>query len=287
MSIMRRGDTIPSGESVKSMKSEKSASHIPAASFHTFILFILFALSAFPGCTAQKTAEEELADGQVSLGGSRYDLAVEHATASIKLKPTADAYYLRARAEEDRPKPDSDIAAADLGKARDDYRAALDFHPPQPIKSRSQAGLANVSFSLDDYDTAIFEWLSCVDDLDDPQWKASALIGVGEAQQRMCPFSVADKTFQRVVKDYPETDAATKAQLRIGVAGYFVQIGAFNNIDDAQNALKSAQAAGFSCRQVGDQGLYAVRGGPYWTYADAKKAKATIIQQFPNAIVGP
>jgi tetratricopeptide (TPR) repeat protein len=250
------------------------------------MLATLLCLAA--GCESDTARiKDELDAGQVALGGLRYDTAVSHADAAIKIAPTAQGYYLRARAEEDRPKPNTDIAAADLAKARADYQSALDLRPGQPIKALCQAGLANVCFGLEDYSTAIFEWDSALDDLQEDQWKAYALYKVGESQQRLGRFDDADKTFARLIQQYPDQDVSTKAQARTGVRGFYVQIGSFTKTDDAQAAIKAASDAGLSCREINDQGLFAVRGGPYMTYAEAEKAKATVANQFPDAIIGP
>jgi tetratricopeptide (TPR) repeat protein len=150
-----------------------------------------------------------------------------------------------------------------------------------------QAGLANVAFGLGDYSTAIFQWDSAIDDLEEAQWRAYALYRVGESQQRLGRFADADKTFARVIQEYPDQDVAIKAQARTGVRGFYVQVGSFAKTDDAQAAIKTAADAGVTCQEVSDQGLFAVRAGPFSTYADAVKAQGTLAGQFPDATIGP
>jgi|GEM_PF-2269506 len=234
-----------------------------------------------------QAAADKVSDGEVALGGNRFDAAVADADESIRLSPTAPAYYLRARAEEDRPKPDANIAAADLSKAKTDYQTAIDLHPGAGLTARSRAGLANIAFTQNDYSLAVFNLTMAVDDLEQPEWRANALYRIGESQQRLGRFDDADKTFKRLSDEYPDQDVATKARTREGVRAFYLQIGAFKSQDDARKAMVDAKNAGLACDTVADHGLVAVRGGPYTSYADAVRAKATVAQQFPDAIVGP
>jgi tetratricopeptide (TPR) repeat protein len=231
--------------------------------------------------------EDALEQGQVALGGGRYEAAVAYADEALRIKPSAEARYIRARAEEDRPKPDANITAADLEKARADYQAALDLNPDPALAARCRSGLANVAFDNDDYATAVAQWTSAVDDLDDAQWRALALYKVGLAQQRLGQFADADKTLQSVRDQYPDQDVAARARERQGVRGFYVQLGTYTGSDDAATAIATAKGAGLTCRQIADQGLIAVRGGPFTTYAQAKQALAQVAAQFPQAVVGP
>jgi tetratricopeptide (TPR) repeat protein len=245
-------------------------------------------LAMVGGCnSAQQTASDDVDSGEVALGGGRFDTAVSDADAAIKAHPTAEAYYLRGRAEEDRPKPDNDITIADLDRASADYQAALNFNPGQPLESRCRAGIANVAFSRGNYDLALFQWNSAVNGLDEPQWKARALYGIGVCLQRLGRFDDADKTFDRLRSEFPDQEITARGMERRGIRGFYVQIGAFAKLPDAQAAQKTAQDNGLKCRQVSDQGLIAVRGGPYDTYADALRGKALVAGQFPDAIIGP
>jgi tetratricopeptide (TPR) repeat protein len=158
------------------------------------------ALVAAGGCRSNhEMAQEMIESGEVALGGDRYDAAVADADDAIQEAPSADAYYLRARAEEDRPKPDSDITAADLAKARADYQAALDRNPPPLLVGRCRAGLANVAFALEDYPTAMADWQSSLDYLAEPQWRAFALYRIGICQQRLGEFDDANYQFDLIV----------------------------------------------------------------------------------------
>jgi len=249
---------------------------------------LIMTLALTGGCISnQDKINAAVDDGEVALGGDRYDVAVEKADEAIKVAPNPKGYYLRGRAEEDRPKPDQLITQSDLDKAKSDYQAALDLHPGEPLESRCHSGLANIAFGQDDYQTAIYHWTTALDGLDQPDWRAYALYRIGECQQRLGHFEDADKTFARVCQEYPDQDVAAKAQARESVRGFYVQIGAFANPDDAAANVKIAKSIGMVCHEVPEQGMITVRGGPYSTYTEAIKAKTAVASQFPDAVVGP
>lgn len=231
--------------------------------------------------------QDSLDAGQVALGGNRYEAAIARANEALEIAPSAQAYYIRARAEEDRPKPDNNIAEADLQKAKSDYQAAIDLHPEAALAARCRVGLANFAFAHEDYAGAVAQWSGAVNGLDQPQWRALALFQMGQAQQRLGQFETADKTFQRIRDEYPDQDVAGRAQALQNVRGFYLQMGIFTNIDDAETAVKKALAAGVTCRQASDQGLIAVRGGPYPNYAEARKAQAAVAGVFANAVIKP
>jgi tetratricopeptide (TPR) repeat protein len=240
------------------------------------------------GCNSQQQQIKDLTDsGEVALGGNQYDKTVADADEALHLAPTPLAYYLRGRAEEDRPKPDSTIESADLSKAKADYQAALALRPETTVEARCRAGLANIAFSQGDYSEASYQWNGAIDNLDQPDLRANALYRIGECEQRLGRFDDADRTFARVVSEYPDEDVAAKAQARLGVRGFYVQVGAFASTSDAQSAIRAAEAAGLRCRQYSDQGLIAVRGGPYTTYSEAQIAKDAVAGQFTDAVIGP
>jgi tetratricopeptide (TPR) repeat protein len=250
-------------------------------------LALLFLVLAAGCSAAPRTAAEDVDDGLVAIGGRRYDVAVEDADEAIHLVPSPQAYYVRARAEEERPKPDSGIASADLAAAKTDYQSALDLHPPQPLEARCRAGLAQVDYDGDDYAGALYQWTTALDNLDQPDWKADALYRIGECQQRLGRFDDADATFARVDREYADQDVATKAQARQGVRGFYVQLATFSNPDDAKAAVKAANSAGAKARMIADNGSLVVRAGPYTTYLEAKRLQQALVQQYPDAFVGP
>ncbi len=265
---------------------QRSKYRRPACTCGAYILSIFaFTLS---GCgTNQQKIQDNVDAGQVALGGNRYEAAIDAADRALEIGPSAQAYYIRARAEEDRPKPDNNITEADLQKAKNDYQSALNLDPPPALAARCRVGLANFAFAHEDYAGAITNWTSAVDGLDQPQWRAMALFRMGQAQQRLGQFDAANKTFQRIRDDYPDQDIASRAKDLQDVRAYYVQVGTYTNIDDAETAVKKATGAGVTCRQVSDQGLIAVRGGPYADYAEARKAQDALNGLFPAVVIKP
>lgn len=247
---------------------------------------LLLALAVGCESNEQKIADH-ISQGEVALGGQRYDVAESEADEALRLGTSAQAHYLRGRAEESRPKPNAMLEASDLSEARGDYQAALNLNPGEPLASRCRSGLANVAFAQNDYSTALFQWTSALDNLDEPEWRAFALYRIGQCQQRLGRFNDADATFQQVIQQYPMQEVAMRAQAEESVRGFYVQVGAYSNPDDASGIAKSARAAGLPCKLVAVQGLIAVRSGLYSTYSDALQARESVSGQFPDAVIGP
>jgi tetratricopeptide (TPR) repeat protein len=251
-------------------------------------LAIAAAALALTGCdSAGQKVNDEIDAGEVALGGSQYDLAVSHADEALHVAPSVRAYYVRARAEEDRPKPNAYISTADLTKARADYQAALDLRPDRALAARCHFGLGNVAFDQEDYAESVSQWNAALTDLDEAPWQADAQFRIGEAEQRQGHFAEADSAFQRVVGLYSDQEVADKARTRIGIRAFYLQVADCASTADAQTAINTAQTAGLACRQTQNQGLYAVRAGPYSTYAQAKAAQVSVSQQFPDAAIIP
>ena len=249
---------------------------------------VLAAAVSAGGCNGDPQKVQDKVDaGEVALGGRRYDLAVADATDALASGPSPEAYYLRGRAQEDRPKPDAEIEAADLAKAKTDYRAALALNPGQPLDARCHAGLANVAFTQDDYSTALYQYTTAVDHLDKPEWKAYALYRIGECQQRLGRFDDADQTFDAVARQYPGQDVAARAKAHEGGRGFYVQVGAFSRPADAEKAAAAARNAGANPEEVMNGPLTVVRAGPYSSYTQAKTLKGAVASQFPDAVIVP
>jgi tetratricopeptide (TPR) repeat protein len=255
---------------------------------NAWLVLLLTAILITTGCNSNpQRAQDAIDAGEVALGGNRFQDAIEQADESIRLVPSAAAYYLRARAEEDRPKPDADITLADFDRAKADYQSALKMTPDAALTARCHAGLAHIAFAEGDFTTAMTEWTTALPGLDQPELQAFALCRIGECKQRLGQFDEADKAFQRVRDLYPDQEAAITAQARQGIRGFYLQIGSFTQLDDATAAQSAAEKAGVPCGQASDHGLFAVRAGPYKTYAEAQQAQAKLSATFPNAAVGP
>jgi tetratricopeptide (TPR) repeat protein len=245
---------------------------------------------ALVGCVDQQT-RQKLDSGEQSLAAKNFDGAIQSSDQALAANPTgpaaAEAYYVRGRAVEERPKPDASAAARDQARANADYQAALALNPPNPLAARIRSQLANLAYFREDYAAALNLWNEAIPGLDNPDWKATALYRVGVCEQRLGRWTDADRAFSMVIRDYPTSDAATRAAGHQGLRGFAVQVGAFSNPAAADNAVAAIQKAGAAATKNPERGLTVVRTGTVATYAEAKALKARLTGTYPDAVIVP
>jgi len=161
-----------------------------------------------------------------------------------------------------------------MTQARDVYRQALSQQPSPQLEARLHAGIANTSYWLDDYSTAIAEWNTAYPNLEDPAVKSFVLYRVGICQQRLGQFAQADQTFGTVQQQYPSTDAAKRARERLGAKGFTLQLATYANAASADAEIAKLQKQGMSpSRGKNAQGNTVVSIGPMANYAQAMDMK--------------
>src|SRR5581483_11741264 len=116
---------------------------------------------------------------------------------------SAEALYLKGRALEQKTVSPDQMRASML-QARDAYSQALQQNPGPQLGPLIHAGLANTSYFLDDYATALAEWTSAYPGFSDPAVASFMLYRMGLCQQRLGQFAAADQTFATVQQQFPE-----------------------------------------------------------------------------------
>jgi tetratricopeptide (TPR) repeat protein len=266
-------------------------------------------LSAF-GCAGNDAATSALQTSVTDLSAQKYDDAYAQANSAITADPdgptASEAYYLRGRAVEDRPKPDAVASSADLSAARADFMHALTFNPDKKLQGQIRASLGNVAYFQDDYSTAVDQLSQAYPLLTDPDTQSWTLYRLGLSQQRLGLFDDADKTFDAVQRQFANSEPANRAREHTGVRAFYVQLGAFSRQTDADQAVSSARADGLNVETAIDsagpdltgaasgqingdpsRGLTIVRVGPAPTFAAAQSLKANLLPKFPGAMIVP
>ena len=266
----------------------------PQAAVLIASFLFLMALSLMSGCTDIES-RQRLNDGYRALDAQRYDEAGAAANDYLARHPTgpgaAEAFYLQGRAYEQRAmdsheKPNA--ARSDLDSARAAYLKGLGQPASPSVAALLHSGLANVAYFEDDFSTAIREWQISYPSLQDQEAKAWVLYRIGLCEQRMGNFAQADQSFRDVREQYPATEAATRAMARVGAKAFYVQVGSFGDLANAQklaDSLKKQGLPGTVAQEAGNH--YAVRVGPAATYADAKNMKSRVAGQYPSAMIVP
>jgi tetratricopeptide (TPR) repeat protein len=253
---------------------------------HSGFWFLVFAAA----CADNPQSEQQLSDAKQSLQSQQYDPAIRSADEVIAANNSPDlseAYYLRGYAIENRPKSDNADAIRDLSLARESYANGLSHDPTPSVAGRLHAQLGNVTFYQDDYSTALREFDAAYSLTNDPQNKPLILYHMGVCEQRLGRFDDADRTFQRVEQQYPNSEFVPYARSREGIRGFYVQVGAYSQPSDIQKAAKAVASAGSAPLKTNDKGLTVIRTSDVPSYDEAQDLKTRLASRYPDARVMP
>ena len=251
------------------------------------------------GCASKDAANrpdrrQELAAGYMAFEQQRYDDAIaaaERVLAEDSVGPgSAEALYLEGRVHEAKAKDASTPALAreQLRTARGVYQRALASKPPQPLEAYLRAGLANVSYFLEDYPTAAREWAAAYPQVNDPDAKAWVLYRAGLSEQRQGRFQQADRHFAEVQQLFPGSEQARRASAHLGAAGFYVQVGTFANHANADHTAGMLKAQGYAPVKATDpSGRQTIAVGPLTSFAQAKALRDRLTAQYPGAVIVP
>jgi tetratricopeptide (TPR) repeat protein len=250
----------------------------------------ILSLIFLTACTGDPQSQQQLDASKQALQAQQYDPAIRSADAAIASNDSAElaeAYYLRGYAIENRPKADTADAIRDLALARESYVNGLTHDPGPAVAGHLHAQLGNVTFYQDDYSTALREFDAAYPLASEPGNKPLILYHMGICEQRLGRFDDADRTFQRVVQEYPGGEYGPYAQARIGVRGFYVQVGAYSQPSDIQKAAKAVASAGSAPLKTNDKGLTVIRTSDVQSYDQAQDLKERLASRYPDARVMP
>lgn len=217
---------------------------------------------------------------------------MQHADAHLAKTPngvgSAEALYLKGQALEKKTAANAEEGRMNFRTARDDYKQALVLQPAPALDARLHAGVANTSYWLDDYPTAIQEWTKAYDEMDDPSAKSFTLYRIGLCQQRLGQFAQADRTFAIVQQQYSGSDAAHRAHDHQGYRAFTVQLATFANPATADAAVANLRRQGVAATRVANSaGQSVVSVAPFANYAQAEELMNRYAATYPSAIVLP
>jgi outer membrane protein assembly factor BamD (BamD/ComL family) len=243
---------------------------------------------------AATSRRSELAAGFAALDQRQYDEAIAAGARVLAQDATgpgsAEALYLQGRAYEQKAKdaPTASEAREQLRAARGVYARALSASPPQPLAAYVRAGLANVSYFLEDYATAAREWEAAAEHLSDPDVRAWVLYRAGLSRQRIGNFAEADRHFAQVRQQFPGTEQARRAESHAGATNFHVQVGTYASRANAEQVIGLLMAQGYSPARAADSsGRHIVAVGPLSTYNQAKALRDRLGPQYPDAKIVP
>ena len=264
---------------------------------HLVVLPIL--TLTFFGCASDDASRpanrrQELASGYAAFEQRRYDEAMQAADRVLRedsVGPgSAEALYLQGRVHEQNAQTagSSNQAREHLRSARAVYQRALAAKPAQPLEAYLRAGLANVSYFLEDYATAAREWAAAYPHMNDADAKAWVLYRAGLSEQRQGRFQQADRHFAEAQQLFPGSEPARRAATHQGAAGFYVQVGTFANNANAERAAGMLKAQGHTPVKATDPtGRQTIAVGPVTTYQHAKSLRDRLAGQYPEAVIVP
>jgi outer membrane protein assembly factor BamD (BamD/ComL family) len=250
------------------------------------------------GCSsrADRLSQGQLGQGYDALAQRQYSQAIAAADAYLSTagtgdKGVAEALYLKGRAIEqqlvDQPTPAAQVQAQ-WQQARVLYVQALEQKPSPELEALIRAGIANVAFYQDDFQTALEQWNAASAGLKQPDAQEWVLYRMGQCQQRTGRFEEADRTYAAVQERYPGGQAAAKAKERQGARAFYVQLATFSSPASADRASAELKRQGIQPQRISDaQGRQVIRVGPLPTYAQAKAVKQRQAATYPDALIIP
>ncbi len=256
------------------------------------VVWALAAVLWLAGCEPDSPQKAQLNAGYSALRFQDYKDAMADAEAFLRATPagpgSAEAYYLEGRVYEQGAETAAGEAVRNnLNAARTAYSHGLGLNSSLRVQALLHAGLANIAYHLDDYGTAVREWGASYPAIEPADAKAWVLYRIGLCQQRLGWFPQADRSFQMVRAQYPNSEAATRAAAHEGATAFYVQVGAFEDFVNANRAVASLRTQGLTAQVVAEPNRETVRVGPIPTYAEARAMQTRLMTQYTDAEVIP
>lgn len=257
------------------------------------IICLILGGLAVLGCVENQPPKDTLNEGYAALEQQQYDEAIGKADEFLSQSPagpgSAEALYLRGRGYEQRVARNPQEAKANLQNARTSYIQALDQKPSKKLEAYIRTSLANVAYFQDDYATALGQWSTVYDELDEqPDVQAWVLYRIGLCRQRTNQFEQADRTFAAVQERFPNTLPAQRAREHAGARSFYVQLATFSNPTGADQASAQLKREGVvPVRSIDARGRHVIRVGPAQTYAQAQALKSRFLSRYPDAMIVP
>jgi tetratricopeptide (TPR) repeat protein len=252
-----------------------------------------------PGCL-DVPSRQILNRGYSELSAQQYDPADADANEFLRAHPdgsgVAEAWYLKgriaeAKALDDTASPTPEDKHEWLERAKEAYVQGLQSGGPTNVRAQLHTGVANVDFHEDDYNGAVREWLASYENIPGEDTKAWVLYQIGRSQQRLGEFDQADKSFARLQRDFPASEAAARSQSRVGINAFHVEVKKYGDLAIAEKAANDLRSKGFPASRIVDAGWQIVQIGPLPTFADARAVQNSLSKEFPkeypNSVISP
>ncbi len=232
-----------------------------------FVIFVT--IFSLVGCNQpNKKLVEGIKKGQQLYSEGNYVGAERELGTVISAYPSkpacAEAYYLRGLV---RIKQNQTILA------EQDFKRALELAKRDDLKTNAHICLGSIYFERKLWDNAYHHYKQACNNLPKVSPNEWVLYRLGLAAQKTGRWREARKYFARLIREYPESQAARLARARIGYNYFTIQAGAFSKVSGAKKRSSELEAHGFDTRiethiNNGSK-LYVVFVGRYKNYYQA------------------
>jgi tetratricopeptide (TPR) repeat protein len=254
-------------------------------------LFLLAGCPAKPGLTSE--AIGELDGAQIQFGNRNYAAAAASCSRYIQKYPdspvAAEAYYLRGLCQ--MYLHQGAAAGVDLKLAAD--QAGNDAE----LRFKSRLAIAHVAYELGRYSEAAAAYGELLEQAD-PILQPELLFRHGMSLNATERGQEGAKVFRRLLSEYAPSAAADRLREQVrqpasggaeGTGSFAVQIGAFGNPANAQQAVAQLAARGYKpliqTRVKAGRSLHAVLVGWFATAAQGEQVRQALRPAYPGAIL--
>jgi TolA-binding protein len=283
----------PNLETTRDSRSASATTPRPTI-FRRMIALTIATLAATmaAGCATPPQSAAELDQARSALGAKNYAVAESAADNYLARQPegprAAEANYLKGRALEDKVASNAHEARTNLQNARTAYISALKVGTTdKSLEGLIRAALADVAYWQEDYVTTAEQGLAAYPLLGDAGDKAWTLYRAGLAQKRLGKSADGDKTLTLVITQHPGSEPAVRAQERLGMKDFLVQIATLTQPTGIDKLAADLQKQGYAVSKKTAGGKTVLFVGPYKTYPQAVAARSRLAAKYPDAKVWP
>lgn len=254
---------------------------------HRISATVLLLLVCLPGCSqVDPKLEQDIKVGHRDYARGNLISAERILTRAITEHPksphVAEAYYVRGLVRLKDRKP---------GQAQSDFARALELAKRDDLKANCRVCLGSIAYENHDWARAYDYYCRAVDKLPHLTPTDWVYYRLGDAAQKTGKWAGAERYFARLIRYFPNTQAARLAQRRINCDAFTIQAGVFGNSANANKQLRLLEGAAFSPRReykdLNGKQVQAIYIGKYDTFAQASRSLEQVKRVVPDAQIVP
>ena len=194
----------------------------------------------------------------------------------------AEGYYIRGLTR---------LKRGQINNAESDFVCAIELGDRDEIKTNCQVCLGSIAYERDNFSKAYAYYMLASQHLVQMSPNDWVLYRLGDAAQKVGKWREARKVFARLIRDFPDSEAAKSARKRLNYSYFTIQAGAFNKHSNASDRLDQLQRASIPARAEviprGASTLQVVYVGKYSNFKSAQEMLDKVRMVVPDARIVP